>query len=448
MIAGSLPFTDFAMHTTAYQDHIATLCARMDRALERSGHDHALIAAGVQKMRFLDDMPYPFKVNPLFKAWVPLTHHPDCWIVNTPGSAPVLVYVQPDDYWHLPPAPPSGYWTHSLDVRVVRNAEDAAQHFPKSGRLAILGEADAALPGFVPNNPQPLLDYLHFHRAYKTPYELAMMRVAQRHAVAGHNAARERFHAGESELDIHRAYLAASGHSDLDLPYGNIVGLNEHGATLHYQYQQVKPPAFSRSLLIDAGAEHAGYAADITRTWHDGDARFGALVAAVDREQQALAAKVRPGQDYRELHLEAHLRLGGVLHDLGIVKMDAGSMLETGVSSAFFPHGLGHPIGLQVHDVAGFMASDAGGTIPKPDGHPYLRMTRTLEPGMVVTIEPGIYFIDLLLEKLNAGPHAAAVDWKEVEHLRAFGGVRIEDEVHCTDGAPENLTRDAFAAVH
>lgn len=436
------------MPITAFQNHITTLCARMDRALERSGHDHCLIAAGVEKMRFLDDMPYPFKVNPQFKAWAPLTHHPDCWIVYTPGATPVLVYVQPDDYWHLPPAPPSGYWTHVLDVRVVHAAADAARHFPKSGRIAILGEADAALPGFVPDNPTALLDYLHFHRAFKTPYEIAMMKVAQRHAVAGHDAAHACFLGGGSELDIHRAYLAASGHSDLDLPYGNIVALNEHGATLHYQYQQAKAPEQHRSLLIDAGAEHAGYAADITRTWGGGDERFTALIAGVDRAQQALAAQVRPGMDYRELHIQAHLHLGGVLRDLNVVKMTPEAMLETGVSSIFFPHGLGHPIGLQVHDVAGFMESDAGGTLAKPDGHPFLRMTRTLEPGMVVTIEPGLYFIDLLLAKLKAGPHADAVGWGVVEHLRRFGGVRIEDDVHCTDGEPENLTRDAFAGKH
>jgi Xaa-Pro dipeptidase len=434
-------------HTTAHLDHVATLCARMDRALERAGFDHVLIAAGVEKMRFLDDMPYPFRVNPQFKAWLPLLHHPDCWIAYTPGSVPVLIYAQPDDYWHLPPAAPSGYWMHSFDVRVIRAASEAAQHFPRSGRVAILGEADAALPGFEPNNPQPLLDYLHFHRAFKTGYELEMMRVAQWLAVRGHLAARQRFHAGGSELDIHRAYLAATGHTDLDLPYGNIVGLNEHGATLHYQYHQSKQPHELRSLLIDAGAEHAGYASDITRTWNNGDTHFAELVDGVNLAQRALGAKVKRGQDYRELHLEAHLRLGGVLHDLDIVRMDPGTMLETGVTSTFFPHGLGHPIGLQVHDVAGFMASDAGGTIPKPEGHPFLRMTRTLEPGMVVTIEPGIYFIDMLLAKLKSGPHAGAVDWNAIDHLHKFGGVRIEDEVHCTEDAPENLTRDAFAAA-
>jgi len=434
------------MPITAYQNHINTLCARMDRALERSGHDHVLIAAGVEKMRFLDDMPYPFKVNPQFKAWAPLTHHPDCWIAYTPGTTPVLVYVQPDDYWHLPPAPPSGYWTHALDVRVVRTPAETAQHFPRTGRVAIVGEADAALPGFVPDNPPALMDYLHFHRAYKTPYEIAMMKVAQRHAVAGHRAAEACFRAGGSELDIHRAYLAASGHSDLDLPYGNIVALNQHGATLHYQYQQAKAPDGHRSLLIDAGAEHAGYAADITRTHGNGDERFEALIAGVERAQLALATQVRPGCDYRQLHLDAHLRLAGVLHESGIVRMTPEAMLETGVSSVFFPHGLGHPIGLQVHDVGGFMASDAGGSIARPDGHPFLRMTRTLAAGMVVTIEPGLYFIDLLLAGLKAGAHAQAVDWDAVEHLRQFGGVRIEDDVHCTDGEPENLTREAFAA--
>ena len=432
---------------SVYAQHLETIKQRMQRALAESGYDHVLIASGVEKMRFLDDMPYPFKVNPQFKAWLPLLRHPDCWIAYTPGTTPVLVYCQADDYWHLPPAAPAGNWVDAFDIRIVRTPAEAAQHLPGRGRLAILGEADAALANVVPNNPQPLLDYLHYHRAFKTPYELMQMRAASRRAVRGHRAARARFAADGAELDIHRAYLAATEHSDLDLPYGNIVALNEHGATLHYQYQRADAPAEHRSLLIDAGADVAGYAADITRTWHNGDAQFAALVDAVDLEQQALAAKVRPGQDYRDLHLQAHLRLGGVLQQLDIVRMEPGRMLETGVTSVFFPHGLGHLLGLQVHDIAGFAADERGRTIPKPDGHPNLRLTRTLEPGMVTTIEPGIYFIDMLLAKLEAGEHRGAVNWKLVEHLRKFGGVRIEDDVVCTQDAPENLTRDAFAAA-
>ena len=429
-----------------YSAHLETIKDRVDQALQKAGFDHLLIASGIEKMRFLDDMPYPFKVNPQFKQWLPLTRNPHCWIAYTPGQKPVLAYFQPDDYWHVPPSAPAGDWVEHFDIRVIAEAPLATQHLPGSGRMAIIGEADAALPGFEPNNPKVLLDYLDFQRAFKTPYELGLMRQAQRKAVRGHLAARQAFRDSGSEAQINAAFLAAAGHTDSDVPYNNIVALNENGATLHYQYKQFDAPREHRSLLIDAGAEVDGYASDITRTWGNGDAAFADLVNAVDHEQQDLAAKVRAGTDYRTLHLETHLRLASVLKALDIVDMEPGSMLETGVSSTFFPHGLGHPIGLQVHDVAGFSDVD-GKLIPRPEGHPFLRMTRTLAPGMVVTIEPGLYFIPSLLAKLRAGPRAKSVDWKKVDHLSRFGGVRIEDEVHCTDGAPENITRDAFAEL-
>ncbi len=363
-----------------------------------------------------------------------------------PGRKPVLVYYQPDDYWHVPPSAPEGVWVDEFDIRVISDPAEAVKHLPTGGKTAILGETDAALPGFLPNNPKVVLDYLHFHRAFKTAYELDRMRAAQRRAVPGHLAARAAFQAGAPEMQVHAAYLAATGHTDFDLPYTNIVCLNQHAAVLHYQYKDVAAPPQHRTLLIDAGAEVDGYASDITRTWDNGDSDFATLVSAVDDEQQALCDKVRAGTDYRDLHLECHLRLGNVLRTLGIVDMEPGEMLSSGVTSTFFPHGLGHPIGLQVHDVAGFSDED-GNLIPRPNGHPYLRMTRTLAPGMVVTIEPGIYFIPTLLSKLKATPQAKAVNWAQVEKLLPYGGVRIEDEVHCTDAAPENLTRDAFAAL-
>ena len=429
-----------------YRAHLSTIKERADRALEKGGFDHLLVPSGVEKFEFLDDRPYPFKPNAHFKAWLPLTRHPSCWIAYTPGSKPVLVSFQPDDYWHVPPTAPEGFWVDEFDVRVISDPAEASQHLPTTGKCAILGEPDSALPGFEPNNPKAVIDYLHFHRAWKTAYELDRMRAAQRRAVPGHLAARAAFHAGASEARIHAAYLAATGHTDLDAPYNSIVGLNQHGATLHYQYKDAQAPGRNRSLLIDAGAEVDGYASDITRTWGDGDEHFAALVNAVDNEQLALCDKVRAGTDYRDLHLECHLRLGGVLRTLGIVDMDPGQMLATGLTSTFFPHGLGHPIGLQVHDVAGFTDED-GKVIPRPDGHPFLRMTRVLEPGMVVTIEPGLYFIPTLLSKLKARPEGKAVNWDKIEQLLPWGGVRIEAEVHCTDGAPENLTRDAFAAA-
>jgi Xaa-Pro dipeptidase len=429
-----------------YREHLNIVMQRADKALAAGGFDHLVVASGIEKYRFLDDMPYPFKTNPQFKYWLPLTKHPHSWIVYTPGKKPVLIYFQPDDYWHVPPSAPEGDWVEHFEIHIITSPEQASALLPQ-GKSAILGEMDAAIGEFAPNNPMTVIHHLHFHRAYKTPYELSLMRKAQRKAARGHLAARAAFHAGESEAGINLAYLKAAGHTDSDTPYNNIVGLNENGATLHYQYKSFHTQDEHRSLLIDAGAEYDGYASDITRTWHNGDTAFADLVNAVDKEQQALTHKVKAGTDYRDLHLECHIRLGSVLKSLEIVDMDPSNMIEAGVTSTFFPHGLGHPIGLQVHDVAGFAADESGAMIPKPPGHPYLRMTRKLDAGMVVTIEPGIYFIPTLLAKLKESRHGNFVNWTLVEHLSAFGGVRIEDEVHCTERAPENISRDAFAEL-
>ena len=430
-----------------YADHIDVLQNRADAALARGGFDHLVIPSGTLHYQAFDDRDYPYAVNPQFKAWLPLTRNPGSWLVHTPGKRPKVVYLQPFDYWHSVPEAPAGAWTAHVDIVVIRTPEEALAHLPDPARSAIIGEPQSALGPYVPNNPPAVVAYLEYHRAFKTPYELAMMREASRIGVRAHRAAERAFRAGASEFGIHLVYCQAAMQDANDLPYSNIIALNEHGAILHYTDRDRRAPSERRSLLIDAGAAHAGYACDITRTHAAEAGEFQALIDAVDAAQRRMCDQVRRGVDYRQLHLDAHLALAGVLRDVGIVRMSPESAVESGVSSAFFPHGIGHGIGLQVHEVAGFAASDGGGTIDKPAGHPYLRLTRVLEPGMVVTIEPGLYFIDMLLAKLREDGHADAIDWARVDAFRPFGGIRIEDDVVCTDGAPENLTRDAFAAA-
>ena len=430
-----------------YPQHLATLQARAEEALARSGHDHLLIPSGCRHYQLFDDRDYPFAVNPHFKHWLPLTTVTDSWLVYSPGQRPRVIYLQPHDYWHVVPAAPNGWWVEHVDVHVIRTPEQALALLPgPAARCAILGEANSALGDYLPNNPAAALDYLHYQRSYKTPYEIALMRLAQARAVRAHRAAETAFRAGASEFDIHLAYCQAARQDAIELPYQNIVCLNEHAAVLHYTELERDPPAQSLSFLIDAGASHCGYAADITRTWAaDRGSEFQAMVDAVDAAQQARCAGVRAGVDYRQLHVDAHLALMGILKDFGVLKASPEAAVASGVSAAFFPHGLGHPIGLQVHDVAGFAASDRGGTIARPEGHPYLRMTRVLESGMVVTIEPGLYFIDMLLEEVKRNGHADSIDWTRVDEFRPYGGIRIEDEVLCTDAAADNLTRPAFA---
>ncbi|TBR07669.1 MAG: Xaa-Pro dipeptidase [Lysobacter sp.] len=431
-----------------YAGHLHTLAKRADIALERGGFDHLVVPSGTLRHQVFDDREYAYAVNPQFKAWVPLTRTPGSWITYTPGQRPKLIYLQPRDYWHVVPQAPGGWWADHFDVIVIRSPEDALPHLPPSSRSAILGEAQSALGDYAPNNPAAVLAFLDFHRAFKTPYEIAMMRAASAIGAQAHRAAEAAFRQGLSEFDIHMAYCAAARQDANELPYGNIIALNEHGAVLHYMELDRDAPPVARSFLIDAGASHGGYACDITRTFsRDRGDEFQSLVDAVDTAQQVLCAKVRQGVDYRQLHLEAHTLLARILCDFGVVKVSPEAAVATGVSATFFPHGLGHGIGLQVHDVAGFAASDTGGTIPRPDGHPFLRLTRTLVPGMVVTIEPGLYFIDMLLEELRAGPQAGSVDWARVDAFRPYGGIRIEDDVACTDDMPLNLTREAFSAA-
>jgi len=433
-----------------YPAHIREVCARHDHALENSGASHAIIFSGSPKTVFLDDYGYPFKANAHFVSWAPLTALPHSYIVYTPGEIPRLIYFLPHDYWHSVPDQPDGYWSSAFDIRIVHSVDDVAAQLPEDREKCILiGELDDATHAFDIEriNPTSALNILHFARGIKTEYEVACMRLASRRGARGHVAAEAAFRDGRSEFEIHRAYCKAVSHTDNELPYGNIVALNAHGAVLHYTNLDREAPPQTHSFLIDAGAQVHGYASDITRTYSHSDTRFAELISRMDEVQLGIVAKLRAGIDYSDLHVEAHRMLAGVLVAAGIAKGDPDTLLATGVSAAFFPHGLGHLLGVQVHDVGGFMENDSGASIDPPSGHPFLRLTRKLEENMVLTIEPGIYIIDMLLENLRGTSAEDHVNWEGVDWMRPYGGIRIEDDVRITADACENLTRDAFAAI-
>jgi Xaa-Pro dipeptidase len=204
-------------------------------------------------------------------------------------------------------------------------------------------------------------------------------------------------------------------------------------------------PIKVRSLLIDAGADFSGYAADVTRTWCAAGAPLQPLIDSLDRLQQTLCAEARGGVDFVTLNERAHELLAQVLVTHSLVNCSAAEAFESGLTRTFLPHGLGHLLGLQVHDAGGRQISPDGEIRDPPPEHPFLRLTRVLEPGFVVTIEPGLYFIPSLLRALDPAARRR-VNWATVEELIPYGGVRIEDNVFVQETKHSNLTREAFAA--
>ncbi|MEM9173229.1 MAG: Xaa-Pro dipeptidase [Pseudomonadota bacterium] len=433
-----------------YTAHLLQVIAAYDEALDAAGADMAVIYSGGLRMAFLDDRPYPFVVNPQFKYWAPITQVPDSYVIYKPGQTPILAYCQPDDFWHAVPQAPDPYWAHHFDVRSIRTPAEAKSLLPQAKAPIFIGDVgDTALAlGIERHNPSAALHVLDIARITKTPYELERLRAASRLGAIAHEAAASAFAGGGvSEFDLHQAYLSSIRAIDDELPYNSIVALNEHAAVLHYQHRERVAPGESRTFLIDAGAQAAGYASDITRTYSTDDGAFNDLITAMDRLQQNLCDEVVSGADYRELHQRMHTLLAGVLTDTGIGKGSTEGLIESGITRVFLPHGMGHYLGLQVHDVGGHLLDAQGTPTERPEQDPALRLTRSLAENEVLTVEPGLYFIPMLLDPLRESPNKDLLNWQKVDALTPYGGIRIEDNVRVLHDGHENLTRDAFAAL-
>jgi len=195
-------------------------------------------------------------------------------------------------------------------------------------------------------------------------------------------------------------------------------------------------------MLCDAGATAPSqYASDITRvTPVSGQftQRQRAIYNLVLTAQKNAIAAVQPGVSFREIHLQAARDLTDGLCALGLMQGDVDEAVAAGAHALFFPHGLGHMMGLDVHDMEGLGEDRVGygADFERSDqfGLSALRLARTLEPGFVLTVEPGLYFIPDLIDQWRAeGRHAAFINYERVATYRDFGGIRIEDDVLVTD---------------
>lgn len=434
---------------SVYAEHLKSKLKIYMEALSESGLSRAIIGSGKQDFRFRDDLGVPHFTNAYFNEFVPLRQRPNSFLVLEAGNTPALFVQHHDDYWHSEPPALEPEFVGQFELNEYIKEPDLGVQ----NGTAYIGKSLSELPDTVAEtvllNPDRLLSYIDYHRAWKTEYEQACLREANQKAVPAHRAAEAAFRRGCSEYQIHMAYLLAANSRESDLPYDSIVALNANAAVLHHMHLSTERPSQSRSFLIDAGASVRGYGSDISRTYvyepagsGEGNADFLALIRGVDELQQKIVLEATAGKPYLELHQLAHRLIAQLLVAMGIVRCAVDEALDTGLTNVFFPHGIGHLLGVQVHDKGGHMGNSDGMLKTPPEQYPALRLTRTLEENMVVTIEPGIYFIPSLLSRWQK---KTFLNQALINRLAPFGGVRIEDNIICGKATAENLTRNAFS---
>jgi Xaa-Pro dipeptidase len=431
-----------------YSEHIRAVEKRYASALIEAGYDAVIVHSGTPKKRTeFDDQFFPLRPTPEFHLWAPLTE-PDCFVVFQTGQKTMLVWPECKSFWERPAPPDATYFLAALDVRRI-DEPDLKTLSASAKRIAWIGE-DAARAGKLgiaadAVNPAKLVAALDRGRILKTPYEIACLAEANRIAALGHEAVRKAFEGGaRSELELHLVFLGATRQDDQETPYKNIVALGRNGAVLHH-VSYGRDSTRAESLLLDAGACYLGYCSDITRTWarpvtgtgSSAGSTFSALVLGMEAMQKRLVAKVALGMPYEQLHDESHRQMSALLVESGLATGTAEEVDAQGVSRAFYPHGLGHSLGLVTHDVG------CAALRPRAD-NPFLRNTSSIAEGQVFTIEPGLYFIDGLLAALRAKPAGKLVDWNVVEAVTPFGGIRIEDDVLVLEKGVRNFTREVL----
>lgn len=278
-------------------------------------------------------------------------------------------------------------------------------------------------------------------RVRKSPLEIKFLQQANNISRKGHIAAMRLTRPGHFEYEVQATleneFLAGGAHHNA---YPSIVATGDNGAILHYHSNSARCKK-GELMLIDAGCEIAGYASDITRTFPV-SGKFSnpqrEIYQIVLDAQKSCIDMVKPGVSMVNIHLHACHIIAQGLVDLGFYRIsDVKEIVDRQLHRYFFPHGIGHMLGLDVHDV-GARDPKAKPERKKPK---YLRTSRKLEPGMVITVEPGIYFIDAhFSSKETRQKTAKEIDWQRAAQYKSVGGIRIEDDIVVTQNGHFNLT--------
>ncbi len=408
---------------------------RCARAAKAWGLTREIVLVGSGEPVFLpghQDQTYPFRAHAEY-MWLADREKPGC----------VLAYDPKEGWTDFVPAVTEAQrvWEGASGAEGVP-AEGLAKWLRKRAKrpVAVLGarvkgvRSDAALA-------KRLREGLLAARRPKDAEELSRMRAAARATAAGFARAVAMIRPGATERAIEIEIEAEFFRNGAQrTAYDTIVGSGPNSGVLHFM-PTGRAAREGELVLVDAGAEVSGYACDVTRTYPAGGAftpEQKDVFAVVDEARRNGIERCRKGVEWRDVHLGACLDIARGLAGMGILRGTAEGLLEQDAQALFFPHGIGHMVGLGVRD--------AGGALPgrrksRKPGIRYLRVDLPLEAGFVMTVEPGIYFIPALLKnEEKRKQYRDTVVWDRVDRMLDFGGIRLEDNVLVTEKGPEVLT--------
>jgi Xaa-Pro dipeptidase len=282
-------------------------------------------------------------------------------------------------------------------------------------------------------------------RVIKTPMEIEVLRYANKISSKAHCEVMRRIKPGmmEYELESLFQYQCYSLGGCRHFSYTCICGSGHNSSVLHYGHAGAPNDRLIQDgdmCLFDMGCEYHCYTSDITCSF-PANGKFTAkqseIYNGVLRASRAVMEAVKPEVCWKEMHLLAERELLSALKEIGLVTGDVGQMMDVRLGATFMPHGLGHFMGCDVHDVGGYPKDDR----PSEPGLRSLRTVRILKEGMCLTIEPGCYFINCQIDKaLNNPKLSVFINKDKLESYRGFGGVRIEDDIIVTSNGMELLT--------
>lgn len=387
------------------------------------------------------DQTVPLRQDRYFNYLSGAFDQPNCHVVYEPRAKKLTLYLPPVDeddiMWSgLPLSPEQALKIYDVDdVKFSDTLEADVKQL-----VNVITIPDGASTLDVATSPK-LLEALDETRMIKDEYELDLMRHAAKISDNSHLAVMSALPIEKNEGHIHAEFVYhCMRQGSKNQAYDPICCSGTDCGTLHYERND-QTLEDKQLVLIDAGAEWQAYASDVTRTWPiDGEWTPEAreIYETVHKMHDAAMAMIKPGVHWEDVHLKTHRVLIKRFLELGIFQNGCEEeIFETRISAAFYPHGLGHMIGMNTHDTGG----KANYNDPNPMLR-YLRIRRKLQENMVVTVEPGCYFNKFLLDHhVSASMKSKYINQKVLDKYWPVGGVRIEDDVVITANGPEDLTK-------